>query len=1034
MKITGPLKFIYFNLVVAFLFISPFALKAQQNDIDKKALYTKLKGFYDDYNNEAILEHIKNYNPSIFKGEDTLTYHLNVYAGESYFAVEGKANIALQHLEKAKEIADKIQKKDESYSTLLNNLVFIYREAGKYEKAYIIYPTLLEMDEAAFGKHNPVFFQTQKDYGVLLRLVNKHAEAEKLFIMILSTLSEKDLNYPGILQELGQVYIEAGKYSKAQKVLERAIMLTKEHQEENSPAYFKSSYAKAQLHLQRGEFDFAENIYSNLLSMNKKDPSLVNKQNEALIYNELGLICRKTGRYDEAEDYFNLILNFQKETLSTNHPSYGTTLSNIGLARQFAGKIEDAKQNYLESKEILEINSKQNSIQYTSVLNSLGVLERNERKLEPSLDYFKKSKEILENMGLQKTAYYPLTLKHIALSYYVQNNHKEAEKYYNEALKVKKQNLGVLHPEYAITTNQFARLQWKLNKHKKAEQYYKETFNNYFHQIEAFFPTMSEQEKSQFYNNKLRLTFEEFNAYAIDQYKKNPALLGDIYDYQLSTKALIMYATGKVRSSIYGSGDQALIQKYEQWISMKEQIAKLYSQPKAEGEKGSLLDSLIIASNKAEKELSRLSAAFSDVHDQKQITWKDVQKKLKNNEAAIEMIRYREFSPDSGGYFTDKVVYAALIVTPKTKKHPELVLINNGEMLEGRIRRNYRNSIRYRNDESISYNAYWKHIQEKLKDVQTVYFSPDGVYNQLSLLTLKNPDTQKFLIDELDIRRVTNTKDILAYKDSKTDFSSSQAYLFGYPNYFKGIEEDKALAIQLAQDISNTVRLDRGLRGSLERHLRSNALLELLPGTKVEVETIADLYQDKTIAYNMYLENDAIEETVKSVKNPTTLHIATHGFFMDDADEPQINKEDHFVQNPLLRSGLIMAGVNSYLTSEDAENHENDGILTAYEAMNLNLNNTELVVLSACETGLGSVKNGEGVYGLQRAFQIAGAKAVIMSLWNVDDEATQELMTTFYKEWLISGDKKAAFKAAQLALKEKYTYPFYWGAFILIGD
>ncbi len=140
-------------------------------------------------------------------------------------------------------------------------------------------------------------------------------------------------------------------------------------------------------------------------------------------------------------------------------------------------------------------------------------------------------------------------------------------------------------------------------------------------------------------------------------------------------------------------------------------------------------------------------------------------------------------------------------------------------------------------------------------------------------------------------------------------------------------------------------------------------------------------------------------------------------------------------ENPLLRSGLMFAGADNTVQSIDTKesSDKNDGVLNAYEAMMLDLDHTQLVILSACETGLGEIRNGEGVYGLQRAFQIAGTSTVVISLWQVSDEVTQKLMTGFYKNWLISGDKQKAFTQAQLSIKEKYPEPFYWGAFVMVS-
>jgi CHAT domain-containing protein len=176
--------------------------------------------------------------------------------------------------------------------------------------------------------------------------------------------------------------------------------------------------------------------------------------------------------------------------------------------------------------------------------------------------------------------------------------------------------------------------------------------------------------------------------------------------------------------------------------------------------------------------------------------------------------------------------------------------------------------------------------------------------------------------------------------------------------------------------------------------------------------------------------------------SPRILHIATHGFFFPDpqdtlksrqrssGEEPVFKLSD----NPMIRSGLLLAGANhAWKTGKPLRPGMEDGILTAYEISQMNLRNTELVVLSACETGLGQIEGNEGVYGLQRAFKIAGAKYLLMSLWQVPDKQTQELMEVFYKNWLEGGKNiPEAFREAQKTMRAKYSNPFFWAGFVLV--
>jgi CHAT domain-containing protein len=186
-----------------------------------------------------------------------------------------------------------------------------------------------------------------------------------------------------------------------------------------------------------------------------------------------------------------------------------------------------------------------------------------------------------------------------------------------------------------------------------------------------------------------------------------------------------------------------------------------------------------------------------------------------------------------------------------------------------------------------------------------------------------------------------------------------------------------------------------------------------------------------------FVEKSASEEKVKELNNPKIFHIATHGFYKPTEEvtmEEQLEgNEAVLTQNPLLRTGLLLKGAGDLLDKTSHNYNMDNGILTAYEAMSLNLDKTDLVVLSACETGLGELQSGEGVYGLQRAFLVAGAKVLIMSMFKVDDDATQKLMLKFYQKWLNSGNLRQSFIDAKKELRIEYPEPIYWGAFMMIG-
>ncbi len=398
------------------------------------------------------------------------------------------------------------------------------------------------------------------------------------------------------------------------------------------------------------------------------------------------------------------------------------------------------------------------------------------------------------------------------------------------------------------------------------------------------------------------------------------------------------------------------------------------------------------------------------------VSYKDIQTKLKDDEAVVGMVRfqYKNFNKNQ-----DSIRYLAMILT---KKDIMPIVLKNGTEIENKGFEVYRRLMKQTfnkpanivaQDYAFLYNIFWKEIAEKLSKFKNIYFCPDGVYHLINLNTIKNPATGNYLLDELNIKTITNLREIVV-NTSNNKTLEKNAVLLGRPAY----KTPEADLIEMNKNSSKIVRGDKPVKAVKASEIQWSDLY----GTELEVTEIDTILKNSSWNTSILLGKYALESKIKSLNSPSILHIATHGYFFSS----QVIDE----YDALLNSGIVLAGVNDIKPYLDSEN----GVLTAYEASELNLQNTELVVLSACETGLGSLFTGEGVYGLQRGFKIAGAKSIMVSLWKVDDEATQKLMTEFYRNWLAGKSKRQAFKEAQNSLKEKYKQPYYWGAFVMIGE
>ncbi|WP_338762153.1 CHAT domain-containing tetratricopeptide repeat protein [Bernardetia sp. ABR2-2B] len=838
---------------------------------------------------------------------------------------------------------------------------------------------------------------------------------------ILESLSWKELDSIG--KELREKY----ELDKSKVYLKKALQVAKKQNGKDS-LYIVSCKELGVLYYYQGNYKKTEPLWLEAKDLQEK--ILGNKNFEyARITGNLASVYVSQGLYQKAEPLYIETGEIIEKLLGKEHYAYAIVCNNLAAIYYKQGFYEKAELLFIEAKNIREKTLGKEHPEYAISCNNLAVLYGEKQELYQKAEALNlEAKNIREKTLGKEHPEYASSCTNLAILYLNQGLYQKAEPLYIEAKEVIEKTLGKEHPDYADSYNNLAILYFTQKLYQKAEPLYKEVIQNKKEQIQLSFPTLSESEKEAYFSS-ISFLFSNFTNFATKYYPQNKKISQDLFNYQLFTKGIIFSSTQKMKEQILNSKDSVLINQYEEWKTKKTDYISLIQAPISERDSSINLIEMASQINELEREVSKKSELFKSNTDQKEYTWKDVKNSLDKNEATIEIIRLEKRdvaqNPDT--------VYVALIITDKTKVSPELLALENGNELENDALSFYQNNIDFQLEDEESYNQYWKPIQDKLDDLSKngyskIYFSPDGIYHKINLNTLKNPKTKEFLVEEQNIQLITSSRDLIERKekgikniDLSKNFAAYKTYLLGYPAYNLN-----------GKDTLKINGEDRSLNG-LQRVVGQQTVVPILEGTKVETNQINDLFAKKNVKTTLLQNKEATEDNIKELENPTILHIATHGFFINQIPESEVTtmqeaEDRNLLKNPFLRSGLLLAGCQNPQVGKE------DGILSAEEAMNLNLDETELVILSACETGLGDIENGEGVFGLQRAFRQAGAKTLIMSLWKVSDDATQLLMVTFYKNLLEGKSKREAFKIAQLKLKEKYSEPYYWGAFVMVGE
>jgi CHAT domain-containing protein len=406
------------------------------------------------------------------------------------------------------------------------------------------------------------------------------------------------------------------------------------------------------------------------------------------------------------------------------------------------------------------------------------------------------------------------------------------------------------------------------------------------------------------------------------------------------------------------------------------------------------------------------------------ITWEQVQENLESDEAAIEFVRFKNED--------DSLYYYNALVLKKGDRNPTLIKLCNEKDLTSII-------------PNLGFGSYyklvWQPLETALNGIKTIYYSPDGDLNNIPFHAIYSPkgkegeEKAEYLMDRYTLHQLTSTRYLaMNLKQNEKKNISNDILLVGGVNYeyLPGIKSE---TIKGNNDKSSS----RSSQFGFER-------LEYLEGTKIEVEQIAKNVMTKNWQITKLENNEATEDNIIKQENKEAkaiLHIATHGFAFPEYNfsDSTISKNSlrytyRYSNNPMVRSGLILAGGNWAWTGSDTLTKMGalqNGILTALEVSQLNLKKTKLVVLSACETGLGKIEGSEGTFGLKRGFKLAGVEQLIVSLWSVPDEETMELMTYFYSYLSNTLNPVNSFEKAQKEMRNKYpTEPHKWAGFVLV--
>jgi tetratricopeptide (TPR) repeat protein len=1060
------------------------------------AMFLQAQGDSNEFeilNREVIrLYRIGNYDHGVFIGKKAIEVAEKAFGadhpyvatslnnlGELYKAQGRYAQAELLH-KRSLAIREKALGADHPYvATSLNNLGELYKAQGQYAQAELLHKRSLAIREKALGADHPDVAMSLNNLAGLYENQGQYAQAESLYKRSLA-ICEKDLgaDHPHVatsLNNLAGLYENQGQYAQAEPLYKRSLAIREKALGADHPDVAASLNNLAGLYKTQGQYAQAEPLYKRSLAIWEKALG-ADHPNVAASLNNLAGLYKTQGRYAQAEPLYKRSLAICEKALGADHPHVATSLNNLGELYRIQGQYAQAESLYKRSLAIREKALGADHPDVAMSLNNLGELYKTQGQYAQAELLHKRSLAIREKALGADHPDVAMSLNNLAWFYENQGQYAQAESLYKRSLAILEKALGADHPDAALSLNNIAWVYKTQGKYAQAESLYKRSLailekalGTDHPKVAAILRNISDLFASQgkyrdSFELKLRVNgiYEElidrvagsssgertmqflatiknhrdiFLTLVTTQFREDRSAIKEAFGFLLRRKGIVLETQRRMQLALLDLGDKDAAIVFDELSIIRARISILAFADSSRIKIEILQDELKhLYEQKAalESKLSQISQPYDLSRRLSKANVDKMAEVLPKGAVLVEFARTDFFNFQATGIEKKWLPahYLSFLLLPNKEKN--VVLIDHGSADEiDQLVIDLKNALAHSDQETKVkeksrklHDMIFAPIQREIGVSQQIFLSPDGALNIIPFEVFQDSDGS-YLIEKFTFNYLSAGRDLLGF--TRKMAGTGNCILLGDPDFDLGPKSRDEILNRLA------LKADTAIISASSMEARG-LNFERLPGTREEVIAIGELLGKDNC--EIFLDKLALKEVIYSRKSPRILHLATHGFFLNtrNATSPIVNFE-----NLLVHSGLAFAGANRMST--DSSIQARYGILTAEEVLGLPLRGTELLVLSACETGLGEVISGEGVFGLQRAFNQIGVRSLVMSMWSVPDRETKEFMVEFYQNFhgrkmdRCQALRQAALKQKSL-VKQRYgkDNPFYWGAFVFLGQ